>query len=207
MKNILITQKVFFDRYKEFNCSLESNWFEFFKNTNVNLIPLNMRNFQKEKITKLKPKGLILSGGNDLYHLKKLKENMIRDKFEEKALTYAMKYKIPILGTCRGFQFIANFFGSKILKIFNHVRTNHNLRINNKIFGFPIRKFIVNSYHNYSVKNLPDHFNKIVKCSDNSIEIAGSDNYKILCLMFHPERFNKSQKQVDKIVFSHFKIK
>ena len=42
---------------------------------------------------------------------------------------------------------------------------------------------------------------------DQTIEIAKSQKFKILCLMFHPERKNISQRDIDKIVFSHLKIK
>ena len=84
MHNILITQKVFIDKYNQVNWSLENNWFKFFKRKKVNLIPLgSLLNIEK-KLLFLKPKGIIFSGGNDLYNIIKLKENLVRDKFELK---------------------------------------------------------------------------------------------------------------------------
>ena len=76
-----------------------------------------------------------------------------------------------------------------------------------KFYGFKIKVLKVNSYHNYSVNQLPKFFDLITRSSDNSIEIAKSTKYKILSFMFHPERKNISQKQINKLVFSHFKIK
>ena len=186
--------------------SLESSWFEFFGKKKINLIPLNLDSDNQKKLMALKPKGLILSGGNDLYNFSKSRENLIRDKYEKRLLKLAIKNKIPILAVCRGFQFIAKFFKSKVYKVKNHVRSNHLLKINDKNFRFKIKKLKINSYHNYAVSKLPNHFGQIIRCSDNSIEIAKSNKYKILCFMFHPDRRNVSQKEINKIVFSHFKI-
>ena len=207
MHNILITQKVFIDKHKQINWSLEDSWFKFFGQKKINLIPLNIDTDNKKKLLSFRPKGLILSGGNDLHNIIKLKENLIRDAHEKKLLKLAIKNKIPILAVCRGFQFVAKFFKCKIFKITKHVRSTHTLKINNKIFGSKIKILKVNSYHNYAVSQLPKHFNLIVRCSDNSIEIAKSNKYNILNFMFHPERRNISQKEINKIVFSHFKIR
>jgi len=207
MHNILITQKIFVDQHNQINWSLENSWFKFFSQKKINLIPLNFDTNNQKKILAFKPKGLILSGGNDLYDVIKLKENLIRDKYENKLLKLAIKNRIPILAVCRGFQFVAKFFKCKVFKIMNHVRSTHVLKINNQNFGFKIKILKINSYHNYAISQLPKHFNLIVRCSDNSIEIAKSNKYKILSFMFHPERRNISQKKINKIVFLHFKIK
>ena len=114
MRNILITQKVFIDKHGQLNWSLENSWFKYFNKEKINLIPLNFDTDNKEKLLALKPSGLILSGGNDLYDKIKLKENLIRDKYEIKLLNLAIKNKIPILAVCRGFQLVAKFFKSKI---------------------------------------------------------------------------------------------
>jgi len=207
MYNILITQKVFSDKYNQMNWSLENNWFKFFKEKKVNLIPLGPFSGNEKKLLSLKPKGIIFSGGNDLHNISKSKENLARDRFEKKILKFSIKNKIPILAVCRGFQLVAKFFKSTIVKKENHVRTSHILNVDNRALGFKIDKIKVNSYHNYTIHNLPNFFNLIIRCSDNSIEIAKSNRYKILSFMFHPERANVSQKKINKIVFSHFKIK
>ena len=194
MHNILITQKIFIDKHNQINWSLEDNWFKFFSRKKVNLIPINSNINNKKKLLAFKPKGLILSGGNDLYNIVKLKENLIRDNHEKEILKLAIKNKIPILAVCRGFQLVTKFFKSKISKTISHVRSTHVLKINNKNHRFKIKVLKVNSYHNYAVNQLPRFFDLIIRCSDNSIEIAKSSKYKILSFMFHPERRNISQK-------------
>ena len=104
---------------------------------------------------------------------------------------------------------IKKHFGAEIGSLVEGLTkiNEYSLKINNQNFGFKIKILKINSYHNYAISQLPKHFNLIVRCSDNSIEIAKSNKYKILSFMFHPERRNISQKKINKIVFSHFKIK
>lgn len=207
MRNIIISQKFFFDNHKQLNWSLEDNWFKYLKNKKINLIPLNHYVFNNKKILNLRPQGIIISGGNNLYDIEKLEENLIRDKFEIKMVKFAIKHKIPILGICKGFQLIAKLFNSKLIKVSKHANINHKLKIFKKICGIKIKTLQVNSYHNYAIKNLPKIFEMVIRHTDQTIEIAKSKKLKILCLMFHPERKNISQTDIDKIVFSHLKIK
>lgn len=206
MRNILISQKFFLDKHQQLNWMLENNWYQYFKNKKINLIPINSINLNNLKLLNLKPKGIIISGGNNLYDFEKTKENLTRDKFEIKMIKFALKNKIPILGVCKGFQLIAKLFKSKLVKIDKHVRTIHKLRIPNKYFGMSVKTLYINSFHRYAVKNLPKIFELIIKHDDKTIEIAKSEKLKILCLMFHPERKNISQRVINKIVFSHLKI-
>ena len=105
---------------------------------------------------------------------------------------------------CHGFHFIAQKLGAKIVKIKKHVRKNHTISL--KGYFKSNKKIKVNSYHNYGIYNLPKVFNFSSYCSDGSVEFAEIKKNKILCLMFHPERKNISQRQIDKIVFRHLKI-
>ena len=204
MKKIFITQKLIQNSYNQLEWCLDDDWFKYFSKKNVNLIPLGP-NFSFDK--KDKPAGIIFSGGNDLNFLTKRKINKIRDEFEFKFLKIALDNKIPILGVCRGFQLVANFFNGQIIRKKGHIKTNHNLQVNNDIFGIHIKNINVNSFHNFTVNSLPKFFEIIVRDQDTTIEIAYSSAYKILNLMFHPERKNKSQKIIDRLIFSHFKLK
>ena len=207
MRNILISQKFFLDKHKQLNWSLENNWYKYLNKKKINLIPLNEHDVNNQKLLSLKPQGIIISGGNNLYDFEKTKENLIRDRFELKMIKFAIRNKVPILGICKGFQLIAKFFKSRIVKITRHINVTHKLKISKKICGVKIKTLKVNSYHNYAIKNLPKIFDLIVRHTDQTIEIAKSQKFKILCLMFHPERKNISQRGIDKIVFSHLKIK
>ena len=109
-------------------------------------------------------KAIIFSGGNDLSFMNPTPQNILRDQYEKKLLKWSLKNSLPIVGICRGMQFIANFFGATIyLNSENtHVNSKHNLTWHHtEIKTNKFKKFIdqssytapivVNSYHNYFV--------------------------------------------------------
>ena len=203
MKNILITQKVKKDEFNKINYIIEKNWYDLFKSKKINLIPVNKKISLKDKqLSNIA--GVIIHGGNDLPINKRNDENIIRKKNDVYLIKYALKKKIPILAVCYGFQLIANIYGYKLKKKGNHVNVTHTLNISLESKKKSFLK--VNSFHNYAIFKLPNFFSKLVKHEDGSIELAISENNKILCTMFHPERNNISQKKINKIIFKHFNI-
>jgi putative glutamine amidotransferase len=205
MHNILITPTVSWDRRKGFIFSIEENWINYANSLKFNLIIYNydINFFKKNK----KIDGVIFSGGNDIYSKKKKKNNFLRDKFETIVLKKALKIKIPILGVCRGFQFINFFFKGKQKKIKHHTRVDHEIIINNSFFK-KNTKINVNSFHKFAIMKVHNQLKASgIHKIDNSIEIAESKKLKVLCMMFHPERKNKSQEAIDNFLKFFFKIK
>ena len=123
MKNILISQIINKNKHNDIINQVEKNWYDFFKNSNINLITLDA----SKKIKKKKISAIILQGGggNDLPNFFKSKENNLRKKYDLNILKYALKKKIPILAVCYGFQLIADYYKAKIIKVNNHVRKKH----------------------------------------------------------------------------------
>ena len=102
---------------------------------------------------------------------------------------------------CRGMQLISSMYNIKLEKTLNHVTRNQKIILKDK------KILNVNSYHNYLIRKVPKNFSAVGKSiNDNSIEIMIKKSPKILCLMFHPERYSKSQKEVNKIFKSFFKL-
>ena len=143
------------------------------------------RLFKKENI------GLVLlSGGNDLLKFKKdIGTNTYkkRDELELNIIKYSIENSIPILSICRGFQFIANYFGANIEKIDGHVQAKHIINIENSNDNF-----LVNSFHSYGLKynNLPKQIKPLaINKLDNTVEAFTTKKpFKSLNLMWHPER-------------------
>lgn len=204
MKNILISGKIIKDKYNQIGEFLDEAWINYFKNKNINLINCNVPT--NKLLKKLTISGVILTGGNDLYKIKKKRFNKIRDIKDSKLLNFALSNNIPVLGVCRGFQFIASKMGGVISKKKGHVKKKHILKVNDKIFNQKIKKININSFHDYVVIKLSKKFRKTFQLSDKSIELAISNNKKILLMMFHPERKNISDRVIKKIIFNFFKI-
>lgn len=198
MKNIYITQGIYFDKNNSIYFKTELNWVEYAKKHKFNLIQINsINNLYNKKID-----GIIFSGGNDLSKIKKNKLNLLRDKLEKKIFKYAKKNKIPCLFVCRGMQFLANEEKIKIIKDNSkkHVGVHHKIKNNQN-------EIIVNSYHNYIIKKINKNFTNIAYSKkDNSIEMTMHNKYNFLSMMFHPERFSPDQKKIDKIFKKFFKL-
>ena len=77
MKNILITQGIYKDLRNNYYTKLDIDWFHYAKKMKFNLQPLPI-NFDLKYLKNYRFQGIIFSGGNDLYNLKKKKENFFK---------------------------------------------------------------------------------------------------------------------------------
>ncbi len=140
---------------------------------------------------------LMLSNGNDLGEFTR------RDKLERHAINFAVNNSIPVIGFCRGFQIINDYFGGRLtLNIENsieqkHVSIEHEIEIMHEKYIEILQKkrFMVNSYHNHGV--LTDGLSVSLKAfaiSEGSlVEGFFHENLPILGIQWHPERPNNCQ--------------
>ncbi len=167
------------------------------KNLDVIIVPNKVKILQKILKRKNNPNLIILPGGNDIN--KKDQKTLNRMTVEFKLIKYGIKKKIPILGICRGMQILNRFFNGKIKKIKGHMNTRHNIYFEKNLFG---KKIInVNSFHNWGIpKNfLSNSLKAIAKDENKNIEMFKHKKFKILGVMWHPER-EKSKKNFDQII-------
>ena len=175
---------------------LDEGWSSFFKKIRSNY-KLYKKNFSKKKI--LKFDCLIISGGGDIYKISKNKLDKNRDKSELNLIKIFEENKKPIIVICRGFQLLGSYYKNKLLKIENHVRTTNSIKIQKNLY-LKTSKILSNSYHNYGFFKLNEKFKIIGRSTDKSIELAEMRGKKILCMMFHPERYNASQRQINILI-------
>jgi N5-(cytidine 5'-diphosphoramidyl)-L-glutamine hydrolase len=197
MKKIGITQRLdSIKEYDEIRCSLDIKWEELLKVVNIVSVTLPI-NFNSKLINDLEISGIILTGGNDLSSQSDNKLSNLRDKNEYLCVEYAIKNSLPVFGVCRGMQFLAEYFGSTLNKIENHISSRHNIKVlqETKYSSKLVNIENVNSYHNFSIDKLGDDLEALAICTDdNTIEAIEHRKYKIFGHMWHPEReepFNK----------------
>jgi len=201
VKKILISPFVEINKYNKIVLSLNLEWFAYLKKLKFKASIFNPYLSSLSQLKNIDV--IIISGGGDIHKLKENKINLFRDKFEKKLIKEGIKKKIPIIAVCRGFQLIVSLTTNKTKNFImtkKHKNTNHLITFENKNTIYGKNEIIVNSYHSIAIKKLNNKFEVIAKSKDNNIEIAQSNDKKILGLMFHPERKNKDQLIINKII-------
>jgi gamma-glutamyl-gamma-aminobutyrate hydrolase PuuD len=190
MNNIIITQRLDFSiKKQELFESLDTRLTELILELGGNPIPISncyvgKIDFPMNALISLdiiKPRGLILSGGQDLGEYKK------RDELEFFLLNYAIDKGIPVFGICRGSQIINKFFGGTTMIVPNHVKVKH------KISG----KYEISTvcYHANGLNKLGYGLFANFYSEDGLIEGISHIKYDINAIMWHPERNNSFNKQ------------
>lgn len=125
----------------------------------------------------LNPGGIVLSGGNDLAALGG--DAPERDATETRLVHLAASRHIPVVGICRGLQFLVQQSGGALRRTDGHVG-RHRIR------GRQSRD--VNSYHRWAVTRCGSGWDILATADDESIEFAGSPEASQWGIMWHPER-------------------
>ena len=166
----------------------------------------------EEISNKIKEKGIPIGINPDLDEIKLVNGIILQggDKFDEKEIEivkYAYKNDIPLLGICLGMQIMAFWAGAKEYNVENHMKPNINnvheviLKKGSKIYEILQKeKIIVNSRHNYQIKNTTLEISGI--SSDNIIEIIEDKTKKFFIgIQWHPESLNNIDS---KRIFDYF---
>ena len=169
--------------------------------------------------------GVVLTGGKDINPLRWGEEpreeigefNNLRDSFDLKLVKYAIEYKKPILGICRGLQVINVFLGGTLYQDVSyskgqyikhtqkgdtHVGTHHiRIEENSILHSVLGNEYIVNSLHHLSVKDLGKNLKVTAMSNDGIVEAIEStkDDY-ILALQFHPEAMSASDEGIKRLL-------
>ena len=196
---------------------LENAYVKYFEGFGIKLIPIpNISQDIGLYFEELPIKAIILSGGNDinpeLYNQKPVyirDLSVFRDNTERKLLEIAIKKRLPVLGICRGMQFINVFFGGRIIQnIKEHVATRHGVKIIDHSLSKLLNKtiIVVNSYHNQGISKecLPPELKAFALSEkDGIVEGIYHQNYPIAGIQWHPERPG-SAKEYDKKIIRAF---
>ena len=144
----------------------------------------------------LAPDGILLSGGNDIGSAP------LRDALEKAALDYAAYHRLPVLGICRGMQFINHFQGGSLRSVSGHTAVRH--RIHGPLVGVDDR--VVNSYHDYGLldADLGDELGAVAWADDGVVEALRHRERPWLGIMWHPEREEPVVAEDRQLIRHHF---
>ncbi len=184
--------------YDEKRDAISHDWPPFLEKINSNIIFIpNTLNNVEDFLNDVGINGLILSGGDNIG------DNQERDDTEKKILNFAIKYKIPLLGVCRGMQVINKYFDGSIEKNndSSHVGTLHNVNLINDNIKSSIKKnsLKVNSFHNniITISTLGKNIEPFaITDKDKTIEGFFHKILPIVGIMWHPERDSSYENQL-----------
>lgn len=158
--------------------------------------------------------GLLLTGGIDVdpsfYGVEPIKEleatNLKLDIYESRILKRALARRIPILGICRGHQFLNVYFHgtlyqdipSQCPESISHRKTSNEKKIASHFITIEkesqlhqlmgVDSLQVNSSHHQTIDRLGDGFRIVARTSDGIVEAIERDDYPfMISVQWHPE--------------------
>lgn len=134
-------------------------------------------------------KRIVLSGSNDIEEPGE--DIRLRNDVERQLIELSISKNIPLLGICRGMQFIHHYFGGRLCAISGHVRSSHEIRSFPNALCTTEKTAIINSFHRYGIDEgtLSKELDVFARCkSDGSIEGIFHREYPIYGILWHPER-------------------
>ncbi|MFC5528940.1 gamma-glutamyl-gamma-aminobutyrate hydrolase family protein [Cohnella yongneupensis] len=211
---IVLSQRVTKEsRYRETRDALSHDWCKFIEDRGGVPVPIpNALNDVSNYVDRLRPKYVILTGGNTVAEADGEAEDCSRerDETERHLLSYAIKNYIPVLGVCRGMQMIQAYFGgvlSRIDGVQNHVASRHEVSLSEDMAVRSGQETgIVNSYHEWGIRQhqVAEQLIPFARCSiDNTIEGFAHTSYPIIGVMWHPER-EGSDNRVNHALLNYF---
>jgi gamma-glutamyl-gamma-aminobutyrate hydrolase PuuD len=193
VKKLGITQRVeSIAAYGERRDCLDQRWSKLASNLDCCIVPLaNVPAADaSDYLDELQLDAIILSGGNSLTSIAPEAEDAApeRDAFEEALLREALIRSIPVLGICRGMQFINVFFGGSLQPIDGHAGTAHAISVTP-----PFSECVsntVNSFHNWAIpaSDLAKECEAFAYDAEGNIEGFKHTTQSVAGIMWHPER-------------------
>ena len=180
MLKIGITQRIdYIESIGETRDVLDQRWAKLLEENNFIAVPIPNICDVTDFINELSLDGVLISGGND---------HSTRTICENTCIEYCVNHRLPLFGICHGMQFIGQHFGSKLIRIENHVDVCHNVTIKDNPYGIPSGIFNVNSFHNFTLDKIPEEFSVLATDSDGHCEAMCHQHLPIVTFMWHPER-------------------
>lgn len=197
MRWVAITQRVLIDKdHGERRDALDQRWIPFLQACGLDPLPVpNQLPAACALLGRLPLAGIILSGGGDLVDLGG--HTPERDAVEKRLLEYALDRNLPVLGVCRGMQFLQHKYGVILNQVEGHVACRHPIWVK----GEPRQ---VNSFHTWGATTSREPWEVWATAEDGVVEAVRHTEKPIQGIMWHPERENPFRERDLELFREHF---
>ena len=171
--------------------------------------------------------GLLLCGGNDIdpkYYGEGIDGavniDCLRDEVEFALLKAFIEAGKPVMGICRGCQFINVFFGGSLYQDIKNANEHSSFSDFDLVHRVSAAKgsiahdlygadFVVNSSHHQAINKLGKGLKVTMMCADNTvIEGFEHESLPVFAVQWHPERMCCTNRRDDTVdgtaIFEHF---
>ena len=206
MKTVLLTPRIVEnDGYPEERDALDVRWAPFLERCGILPIPIPSHGSVEQYFDRFSPDGVLLTGGNDLACVDDSPLSRWRDRFEGEVLEHASRRGLPVLGVCRGLQFLGWTFGMALERVEGHVNTMHHIQVDSSSrYLDAFDGLEVNSYHTVAPVGEVDEVVAVARSRDGHVEALEHRERPMLGVMWHPERYDEARSQDVALVSSFF---
>lgn len=191
MSRIGLTQRVsVVEAYEERRDCLDQRWAPLLES--LGHVPLPLPNTVDDvdlHLSSLDLDAIVVTGGNDVGGVEGATDVAPeRDAFESALLSFARREELPVLGICRGAQFLNLALGGTLSPVEGHVDSPHNLAFSDD--APVILDGQVNSYHSHCIhqSDLANSLAVIALAPDGTVEWVEHESEPLAGVMWHPER-------------------
>jgi len=189
----------------ELRDSLSRDWSAYLDGLGVTAVPVtNGLEVPSARLSEIDPDVLLLTNGEDIG------AHPPRDRTERALVEGAIEAGIPVVGVCRGHQFLNQHYGGNVVELadklsadHNHGGTTHKV---DTLDGPPAAVlpdlFAVNSYHDFgvTVDHVAPPLEPFAKSDDGVVEGLYHPELPILSIQWHPERPLKERSPSDRLI-------
>ncbi|GAA4733836.1 gamma-glutamyl-gamma-aminobutyrate hydrolase family protein [Phytohabitans rumicis] len=158
---------------------LDIRWHHFLQAVEAICLPLpNDPSIAVRHALRFGVQALVFSGGEAIAPCDG--QSPARDATEGALLAWALHNATPIVGVCRGMQFLLDYFGGKLRRVDGHLGVDHTMLINGVARD-------VRCHHRWGAYDAPSGFEVLTRAG-SVIEQVRHVSYPITGMMWHPER-------------------
>lgn len=189
----------------ELRDSLSRDWTVYLDGLGVTAVPVsNGLEAPSARLSAIDPDVLLLTNGEDIG------AHPPRDRTERALVEAAIEAGVPIIGVCRGHQFLNQHFGGNVVELTDELSADHNhdgkpheidTLDSPRTADLPDR-FAVNSYHDFGVTtgHVAPPLKPFAMSDDGVVEGLYHPELSVISIQWHPERPLEERAPTDSLI-------